>query len=374
MNQPSPQLPPRPPPQRTSAAPSMAALARHPLALTQDQLLTRAQLVALGCADSTTSHRCRPGGPWRRVLPRVQVLHSGTPTPRQRMRAALLYAGERALLTGLAALALHNFRSAPRPERLRYVDVLVPYGGVGARGASAAFVRVHRTRRMPENFPVAGLGVAAIARAVADAVPGLTCERDVTAVLAEAVQRGFCTPEALLAELGASHRRYAPYVARAKDHLRAGVHSPLEADARALVLRHSLPEPLWNPNLHDPLTGTFLARPDAYWPAEGLALEVDSREYHLDPDSWRRTLSQRNRLARAGLPVLAITAEDLRWRGEGVAGEIRVALAATRRNPAPLLLVNPAPRSASSTSRPEGRGGRRPEGRAGSRPRGGSRR
>ncbi|MCX5533308.1 PqqD family protein [Streptomyces sp. NBC_00006] len=202
------------------AAPSMAALARHPLALTQDQLLTRAQLVALGCADSTTSHRCRPGGPWQRVLPRVHVLHSGTPTPRQRMRAALLYAGECALLTGLAALSLHNFRAAPRPERLRHIDVLVPYEGVGARGTS--FVRVHRTRRMPENFPVAGLGVAEIARAVADAVPGLTCERDVTALLAEAVQRGFCTPEALLAELGASHRRYAPYVARATAHLAGG--------------------------------------------------------------------------------------------------------------------------------------------------------
>ncbi|WP_327663148.1 MULTISPECIES: hypothetical protein [unclassified Streptomyces] len=369
MNQP---LTKHPSATRPVAPSSMAALARHPLALAQDQLLTRAQLVALGCADSTTSHRCRPGGPWQRVLPRVHVLHSGTPTPRQRMRAALLYAGERALLTGLAALSLHNFRAAPRPERLRHIDVLVPYEGVGARGAS--FVRVHRTRRMPENFPVAGLGVAEIARAVADAVPGLTCERDVTALLAEAVQRGFCTPEALLAELGASHRRYAPYVARATAHLAAGVHSPLEADARALIHAYSLPEPLWNPNLHDPLTGTFLARPDAYWPAEGLALEVDSREYHLDPDSWRRTLSHRNRLAGAGLPVLAVTAEDLRGRAEGVAGEIRGALASARCRPAPPILVNPPRQAVSSTSRPESRGGRGPEGRAGSRPRGGHRR
>ncbi|MFF3496654.1 hypothetical protein ACFYWS_35545 [Streptomyces sp. NPDC002795] len=359
--------------QRTSSAPSMAALTRHPLALTQDQLLTRAQLMALGCADSTTSHRCRPSGPWQRVLPRVHLLHSGTPTPRQRMRAALLYAGECALLTGLAALSLHNFRAAPRPERLRYVDVLVPYEGVGARGASSSYVRVHRTRRMPEDFPVAGLGAAAVVRAVADAVPALACERDVTAVLAEAVQRGFCTPEALMAELGASHRGYAPYVARAKGHLVAGVHSALEADARTVVHAYDLPEPLWNPNLHDPVTGMFLARPDAYWAAEGLALEVDSREYHLDPASWRRTLSQRNRLAHAGLPVLAVTAEDLRWRAEGVAGEIRGALAAARRRPAPPLLVNPPPRGASSTSRPEGRGGLRPEGRAGSRPRGGRR-
>ncbi|MGP3772393.1 hypothetical protein ACTWJ8_16335 [Streptomyces sp. SDT5-1] len=317
---------------------SVPALARHPLALAQDQLLTREQLVTLGCADSTTHYRCRPGGPWQRVLPRVVILHSGTPTPRQRMRAALLYAGGRALLTGLAALSLHGFRAAPRPERLRWVDALVPYEGVGGRGAS--YVRVHRTRRMPENWPVAGLACASIERAVADAIPGLTCERDVTAVLAEAVQRGFCTPEALLAELTASRRRYAPYVARAAEHLAAGVHSPLEADARALIRAYDLPEPLWNPDLHDPATGAFLARPDAYWPAEGLALEVDSREYHLDPASWRRTLAHRNRLAHAGLPVLAVTAADLRGRGEWVAGEIREALARCRGRAVPVVRVN----------------------------------
>ncbi|MFJ9180273.1 hypothetical protein [Streptomyces sp. NPDC102360] len=351
---------------------TVRTLARHPLALTQDQLLTREQLMELGCANSTTNHRCRRGGPWQRLLPRVHLLHSGTPSPRQRMRAALLYAGEHALLTGHAALAAHGFRAAPRPERLRWVDVLVPYEGAGARGTS--YVKVHRTRRLPENHPMAGLRCAAVARAVADAVPGLACERDVTALLAEAVQRGFCTPEELLAELAASRRRYALYVARATDHLTAGIHSPLEADARALIRRYSLPEPLWNPNLHDPRTGVFLARPDAYWPAEGLALEVDSREYHLDPASWRRTLSQRNRLAAAGLPVLAVTAEDLRGRAEGVAGEIRTALTAARRHRAPALVVNPSRRGGGSTVGPEGRGGRGPGGRAGSGPRGGTRR
>lgn len=324
---------------------SVRALARHPLALTQDQLLTRDQLMELGCANSTTDHRCRRGGPWQRLLPRVHLLHSGTPTPRQRMRAALLYAGEHALLTGHAALAAHGFRAAPRPERLRWVDVLIPYEGAGARGTS--YVKVHRTRRMPDACPVAGLRCAAPARAVADAVPALACERDVTALLAEAVQRGFCTPDDLLTELSASRRRYAPYVARSTAHLTARVHSPLEADARTLIHTYALPEPLWNPDLHDPLTGAFLARPDAYWPAEGLALEVDSREYHLDPVSWRRTLSHRNRLAAAGLPVLAVTAEDLRGRREGVAGEIRGALARCRNRPAPAVRVNPQPANGS---------------------------
>ena len=265
------------------SATSRASLARTHLARAQDQLLTRAQLSELGCTDSTISYRCRRDGPWQRILRHVYVLHGGTPTPRQRLRAALLYAGEHALLTGHAALALHHFRAAPRPERLPHIDVLVPYGGAGGARSASGFVRLHRTRRLPQAHPVAGLRCAPPARAVADAIPYLTCERDVTALLAEAVQRGFCTPQELLAELRASRRHFAPYVARAADHLTAGVHSVLEADARTLIDRYALPQPLWNPDLHDPLTGDFLARPDAYWPAEGVALEVDSREYHLDP-------------------------------------------------------------------------------------------
>jgi len=33
----------------------------------------------------------------------------------------------------------------------------------------------------------------------------------------------------------------------------------------------------------------FLAMPDAWWPAAGVAVEVDSREWHLSPADWERT-------------------------------------------------------------------------------------
>ncbi|WP_306322320.1 MULTISPECIES: hypothetical protein [unclassified Streptomyces] len=360
----------------TRTSPSAPALARTQLARAQDQLLTREQLLALGCADSTISYRTRRDGPWQRILRHVYLLQTGPPTPRQRLRAALLYGGEHALLTGHAALTLHNFRAAPRPERLRYVDVLVPYEGADAARRASGYVRVHRTRRVPEVWPVAGLRCAEPGRAVADAVRDLACERDVTALLAEAVQQGFCAPEALLSELRASRRHLAPYVARSADHLTAGVHSALEADARALLHRYGLPEPLWNPDLHDPSTGTFLARPDAYWPAHGVALEVDSRAYHFDVESWQRTLAQRNRLARAGLRVVAVTGEDLRARPGTVADHIRATLTSCLGAPVPALLLNnsPSTRGSRAASARGGGAGRRPEGRAGRRPRGGGRR
>ena len=37
--------------------------------------------------------------------------------------------------------------------------------------------------------------------------------------------------------------------------------------------------------------GTFIARPDAWWPELGIAIEVDSREWHLSPAGSRRTRS-----------------------------------------------------------------------------------
>lgn len=55
-----------------------------------------------------------------------------------------------------------------------------------------------------------------------------------------------------------------------------------ESDARHLLRDAGIPDPLWNQNLYLP-DGTFLARPDAHWPYAGVALEIDSREWHLSP-------------------------------------------------------------------------------------------
>ena len=43
-----------------------------------------------------------------------------------------------------------------------------------------------------------------------------------------------------------------------------------------LIRRAGLPEPLWNPRLY--LGGLYLGKPDAWWGAVSVAVEVDSRE------------------------------------------------------------------------------------------------
>ncbi len=125
-------------------------LVSDPLVVAQDGLATVHQLRDLGCPSHVVAARCRPGGPWQRVLPRVVLLGDAGPDPHQRMRAALLYAGPDALLAGAAALALHRYGTA-LPV---YVDVLVRRP---AHRGSHAYVRVCRTRRPVRPVYVQGL-------------------------------------------------------------------------------------------------------------------------------------------------------------------------------------------------------------------------
>ncbi|WP_149184759.1 hypothetical protein [Streptomyces sp. TRM49041] len=148
--------------------------ATDPLVLAQDGLATVHQLHDIGCASYVVAERCRPGGSWQRVLPRVVLLRvDAPPTPHQRLRAALLYAGPDALLTGEAALSLYGADQARTPATLTAVpkvDVLVVHA---VHPRSHAYVRVHRTRRPAPRVAVQGLPCAPLPRAAADA--SVTC-------------------------------------------------------------------------------------------------------------------------------------------------------------------------------------------------------
>nr|WSZ96188.1 hypothetical protein OH820_11460 [Streptomyces sp. NBC_00857] len=304
-----------------------------PLVVAQDGLATPRQLVGLGWATSTIARRCTPGGPWQRLLPRVILLQTGAPSPRQRLRAALLFAGEGALLTGTAALALYEVRAAGPVTRLRTVDVLVP----GTRNPrSRAYVRVHRTGRPCRRLPVRGLHCAPLPRATADAIPSLTDRAAVTALLAEVVQRGRCTLEELTTALRSGRHGSDPRVATTLEGLTAGVRSVAEAAARPLLREAGIPDPLWNQDLYL-LDGTFLARPDAYWPYAGVVLEIDSREWHLSPGDWERTMARRNLMIRHGLTVLSVSPFQLRDDPQTLMTTLHAALATGAERAAPTV-------------------------------------
>src|SRR5262249_32774012 len=212
---------------------------------------------------------------WRIVLPGVYLVHSGGLTLGQREAAAVLYAGNSSVITGNSALARVGVR-VPAPE---LIDVLVPHEH---RRQSTGFVRIHRTIRMPEQpWRLNGLQWAPPARAVADAVRGFTDMDSARALVAGAVQQRKCTVQQLATELRAGPKQGSGALRAALEEVADGIASVAEGDLRKLIKKARLPEPMYNPSLF--IGAEFLARPDVWWPDAALAVEVDSREWHLSP-------------------------------------------------------------------------------------------
>ena len=300
---------------------------KHQVALTdllnqQHLVITRRQALGCGLGHDAIHRQIRPGGSWQRLLPGVYLCVTGTPTHDQRDIAALLYAGSGGTLTGAAALRRHGMHVLPSDV----VDVLIPAKRVRQ---STEFVVVHQTTRLPENVCYIGhVQFALPARAVADAVRGVRDLRTVRAVVAAAVQTRRCTVEQLAAELHGGPVHGSAFFRAALEEVTLGTRSGPEAELLDLIKRGRLPLPLFNPRLY--VGDELVAKPDAWWPDLGVAVEVDSREWHLSPESWERTMRRHARMSAVGILVLHFTPRQIREEPAEVLATIRTALANRR--------------------------------------------
>ncbi|MGH3440364.1 MAG: hypothetical protein ACRDRN_28475, partial [Sciscionella sp.] len=158
------------------------------------------ELIELGLSSHTIYHRCRPNGPWQRLLPGVILLSSAPPGRTERIQAALRYAGTGALVTGWDALALHGMKNTVCGGP---VHLLVP---LDKQVRSATTVQIERTKRLPRPTMRSGFPVTHLSRAALDTTRRIDDVDQARATLAEAVQRG-TTPAALRAELGCGSNR-----------------------------------------------------------------------------------------------------------------------------------------------------------------------
>ncbi len=142
--------------------------------------------------------------------------------------------------------------------------------------------------------------------------------------MASGVQQGRCTVRQLADELAGRHDTRDVLFRRVLSEVVAGIRSAPEAELRELIRGSGLPAPLYNPDLF--LNGTFLARPDAWWPQAGVAVEVDSKEWHLSPGDWQRTLRRHRRMTAAGILVVHVTPDQLRTEPLQVVQDIAAAL------------------------------------------------
>ncbi|MHC5902680.1 hypothetical protein ACVNF4_01990 [Streptomyces sp. S6] len=328
------------------------------------RILTAAQLRACGVSQAETNERCRPNGPWQQLLPGVYALHSAQVTGEERVRGALLYAARgaggrgsigrgsigrgssvpsqgasseaEAMITGLAALWLHGFGSAPSLDEQEYVDVLVPRL---RRLRSTGYVRIVRAAAPPAPVPLMGVPVAPVARALADAVAEIDDSGVVRGLMTEAVRDGHCEPAAAVRELSRAKLLNRPHVMEAVDTLLAEGRALAESRLYRLVRDHALPDPLWNVDLRLP-GGPHLGGLDAYWPDHAVALELDVRAPRQEDDVlWAEYARKRETLERLGITVVHITPRKLRESMEQQAMVIRTALLASADRPPSAYVV-----------------------------------
>jgi hypothetical protein len=298
-------------------------------------VIRRRQVAAAGVTASALRHRLRPAGPWRSLLPGVYMAATGAPTTLQQEIAAQLYAGSGSMITGPAALRCHHIGKAV-PD---LIDVLVP---ADRKRRDAGFVRLHRTTRMPERiWQVGPVRYTLLPRAVADAARDMASLRDVRALVADAVQRGRCPVPELAAELTEGQKSGSALFRAALADVAEGIRSVVEADLKDLLVKARVPMPLFNPSLFG-ADGTFIAIPDAWWPELGIAIEVDSREWHLSPEDHENTLVRGRRMGRYQIVVLRFTPRQLRSEPAAVIEEIRRTLEGARNRPPLDLRTIPA--------------------------------
>jgi hypothetical protein len=295
----------------------------------QHRVVTWRQARDIGMSKDALQRRTKPGGPWQRLLPGVYLTVAGTPTTDQRDTAALLYAGPGGTLTGPAALRRHGMRE----PRSQVVDVLIPEK---RERRNTGFVLLHQTRRLPTRVCYTGpIQYALAARAVEDAAREMQDLTSVRAVVAGAVQTRRCTVEQLEEELRAGPARGSALLRAALDEVGQGVRSVPEGELFHLIKRGRLPTPLFNPLLYD--GAEPLARPDAWWPEFGVAVEVDSKQWHLSPESSEETMRRHTRMSALGIIVLHFTPRQIREEPDHVLAEIRRTLDGRRNMPVPAI-------------------------------------
>ncbi|MFH9175375.1 hypothetical protein [Streptomyces albogriseolus] len=336
----------------------------HLVTGTGHRVLTHTQLRAHGVSAVEAGEQCRPGGPWRQLLPGVVLLHPGPPTSEERLHAVLLYAARErtvsvpvqpggdeppaspygeAMITGLAALTLHGFTSAPPLPSQETFDVLVPRL---RRLRSTGCARIVRAAALPVPEQVTGLPVAPVPRALADAVAGVKDAVVVRRLLTEAVRGGHCEPAAVVRELTAAKLLNRPHVVHAVDSLLAEGRALAESRLYRMVREYGLPDPCWNVDLRLP-GGPRLGGLDAYWPEQAVAVELDTRAPRPggrpeDDAEWVEHTRKREHLERLGITVVHITPRKLRDAAEQQAVVVRTALmAAADRDPAAYVVVLP---------------------------------
>lgn len=277
----------------------------------QNGVLARAQAVDHGVTASQIRTRLHRGD-WIRLHPGVFLSAEHPLTTTARVRAAALWAGPDAYLSGAAAAWWWRLTDI-EPTTVRVITPLSSH----RRGRPGVTV-VRRPlpfqdRRLADGVPITGQALTALYGAVEMGSAG-------PAMLDRALQRSV-----RFADVRRAHyRNLGCHGSAAAGHL-----LQVAADGAAAVSERLLIAALkragitgWRVNRPLELT-TSTVVPDVTFMAERVLIEVDGWAWHSSPARFQRDRRRQNELVAAGWQVLRFTWFDLTERMPDVLAQIR---------------------------------------------------
>ena len=290
----------------------------------QHGVVSRAQALDGGMTRAQIES-CLRSGRWVREARGVYRHEAAPPTPLSRMLAACLAHG--GLASHRSAAALHGIEGFT----LARIELSVPRG----RKRAMSGVTMHETTQMDLARPVhrSAVPCTGLDRTMLDlaaVVSRKQLERAIDAVLRD---RRLTLGD--LVDVLPSHSRKgrngcAAFRTALADRL-GGDPVPLSAWSRmvaGLLVEAGLPNPALEHRVLD-AAGAFVAQVDLAYPARGLAIELDSRRWHENSDSFVQDRRRRNRITLAGWTVLNFTWDDYRGRPADLCAQV----AATHNEP-----------------------------------------
>lgn len=278
----------------------------------QDGLVTRDQAIAAGLTKRALATRVQRE--WQRVLPGVYATHRGSPTRRQYLLAALLYAGHDAAIDGLDACHFHGLKAVvPTPD----VHICVPWGHPAR---SFGWLVVRRTKSPIITVETEFLRYVDAATAAMTVARSCRHERRALAVLSDCLQRRLASHEELVRAHAAATPRNALLIDGVIEALATGVRSVGENDFRMLAVDSGrLPPLLYNSLLR--LPDSRLISPDALCPCCAVVHETNGRRAHAREDQFESMQERHDVMTACGLTALHNSPRRIRVRGNLVIDE-----------------------------------------------------
>ena len=265
------------------------------IATAQGGSISRAQLLSAGLDDDAIDWRARNGWLYREHRGVYLVGHEAL-APLAREQAALLAAGENAVISHSSAAVVWSVARHPGPD----VHVTLTVG----RRRSRLGLIVHRGPELEphEIRQIQGLPVTSPARTLLDLAA--TGYLDLERAFADAHAQGLVKPYELAAaiERAGPRRGVRALTALINDNASGYTRSQAERLLRRLIREAALPEPRFNVRFQK-------YELDAVWPDQRLVLEVDGYSYHGHRAQFESDRRKDLALTAAGYTVIRVT-----WR------------------------------------------------------------